>query len=178
MGDDTWTGCVLYTFLQCSAEDAPYVRKTDLRDNLSCDRFLCHHPLITQLSLIYIRSDLVFIRSFISSRTKNTLDLGQIVSESTYFGNKNTLFIVLIIQGRWIVLPYCLPSTTYSRTKKNFEFGSNCHTNRSDQFVPVVVPFVSKQNIVYSLFIIYDEHCLYLVFLSSKYILISKQKYF
>ena len=32
--------------------------------------------------------------------------------------NKNTLFIVLIIQGRVIVLPYCLPSTTYSRTKK------------------------------------------------------------
>ena len=32
---------------ECSTENVTYVRKTDLSNNLSCDRFLCHHPLIT-----------------------------------------------------------------------------------------------------------------------------------
>ena len=98
---------------ECSAENVTYVRKTDLRNNLSSDRFLCHHPFITQLSLIYIRSDLVFICSLISSRTKNTLDLGQIVSESTYFGNKNTLFIVCTNYSRTINCSTILPTIYY-----------------------------------------------------------------
>ena len=47
MGDDTQTGRVFFAVVQvCTAEYVVYGRKATLDNNLSCNQFLWHHPII------------------------------------------------------------------------------------------------------------------------------------